>query len=156
MIAGDVINSGRGSVGFAKYRLLLPVAVYPKGYPQRLKAISDHIRKRRMDIGLYQRQVAELIGVSESTIWNWERGIEPELRFIPKIIEFLGYNPFTAPTDLLGRLRHFKIVNGLSYIRLGDLMNRDPEQLTDWLTGRKRPCKKNVRKIESFLAKKGV
>jgi DNA-binding XRE family transcriptional regulator len=106
-----------------------------------------------MDLRLYQREAAERIGVSESTIWNWERGVEPELRFIPKIIAFLGYSPFPRPHDLLERLRHFKFVQGLSYIRLGKLMQRDPEQLTDWLTGRKRPCKKNVRKIESFLVK---
>jgi transcriptional regulator with XRE-family HTH domain len=81
-----------------------------------------------MDLGLYQRQVAEIIGVSESTVWHWERGIEPELRYMPKIIEFLGYSPFTCPADLLGPLRHYKLVNGLSHIRLGKLMSRDPEQ----------------------------
>ena len=102
---------------------------------------------------MYQRQVAERIGVSESSVWNWERGIEPELRYIPRIINFLGYSPFTCPDDLLGRIRHFKFINGLSYIRLGKLMSRDPEQLTDWLTGRKRPCKKNLKAIESFLVK---
>jgi len=105
---------------------------------------------------LYQRQVAERIGVSEPTVWYWERGIEPELRYMPKIIEFLGYSPFTCPADLLGRLRHYKLVNGLSYIRLGKLMSRDPEQLTDWLTGRKWPCKKNRQAIELFLIKMAV
>ena len=106
-----------------------------------------------MDLGLYQRKVAERIGISESTVWYWERGIEPELRYIPKIIEFLGFSPFNCPNDLLGRLRHYKLVNGLSYIRLGKLMTRDPEQLTDWLTGRKRPCEKNRQAIEKFLIK---
>jgi len=86
-------------------------------------------------------------------VWNWERGTEPELVHIPKIIEFLGYVPFERPDDLLGRLRYFKLINGMSFERLGAAMGRDPEQLTDWLTGRKRPCKKNIQAIESFLAK---
>jgi len=53
------------------------------------------------------------------------------LRHMPKIIEFLGYVPFECPEDMIGRLRYFDLVNGLSYERLGELMGRDPEQLTD-------------------------
>lgn len=42
-------------------------------------------------------EVAKIIGVTESTVWNWEHGTEPELRNMPKIIEFLGYVPFECP-----------------------------------------------------------
>jgi len=49
------------------------------GYPTNPVTIGDHIRKRRMDLGLLQREVAEIIGVTESSIWNWEHGTEPEL-----------------------------------------------------------------------------
>ncbi len=71
---------------------------------------------------------------------------------MPKIIEFLGHMPFKCPEDSVGKLRYFKRVNGLSYERLGAMMNRDPEQLTDWLSGRMRPCERNRREIEEFLA----
>jgi transcriptional regulator with XRE-family HTH domain len=70
---------------------------------------------------------------------------------MPKIIEFLGYVPFKCPEDPIGKLRYFKLVNGLSYERLGALMGRDPEQLTDWLNKRHKPCGKNKKKIEDFL-----
>jgi len=43
-----------------------------------------------MDLGLFQRQVAERIGVSEASVYEWERGTVPELVHIPKIIAFLG------------------------------------------------------------------
>lgn len=66
--------------------------------------IGDHIRKKRLDLGLTQIEVAEIIGVKESTVWNWEHGTEPELRHIPKIIEFLGYVPFECPEDTIGKL----------------------------------------------------
>lgn len=72
---------------------------------------------------------------------------------MPKIIEFLGYVPFECPDDLVGKLRYYKLVNGLSYERLGELMGRDPEQLTDWLCGRRKPCRKNIQSIVIFLAK---
>lgn len=84
-------------------------------------------------------------------IWNWENGTEPELRHIPKIIRFLDYTPFECPQYHVGRLRYFKLVNGLSYERLGELMGRDPEQLTDWLSGRVKPSKRNIQNIINFL-----
>ena len=107
--------------------------------------------KNRLDLGLNQIEVAEIIGVKESTVWNWEHGTEPELRHMPKLIEFLGYVPFECPEDPVGKLAYFKRVNGLSYERLGKLMGRDPEQLTDWLNGRHKLCDKNQKKIENFL-----
>jgi predicted transcriptional regulator len=68
------------------------------------KNIGEHIRKKRLDLGLLQHELAETIGVTESTVCNWEHGTEPELRHMPKIIEFLGYVPFELPDDPLGKL----------------------------------------------------
>lgn len=73
------------------------------------------------------------------------------MRHVPKIIEFLGYVPFTCQDDPLGRLKHYKLINGLSYERLGLAMGRDPEQLTDWLSGRIKTNSQNVSFIEKFL-----
>jgi len=92
-----------------------------------------------------------MIGVSESTVWNWEHGTEPELRYIPRILEFIGYIPFECPEDPVEKLRYYKLINGLSYERLGRLMRRDPEQLTDWLSGRVSPCRENRQMIAKFL-----
>jgi DNA-binding XRE family transcriptional regulator len=41
--------------------------------------MAKHIKRRRLELGLFQRQVADIIGVRENTIYNWEHGIEPEL-----------------------------------------------------------------------------
>ena len=57
-------------------------------------AIGDQIRKRRLDRGLNQRKVVEIIVVTESSAWNGEHGVEPEQHYNPNIIEFLGYIPF--------------------------------------------------------------
>ncbi len=53
-------------------------------------------------------------------------------------------------------VRYFKQVNGLSYDRLSKLMGRDPEQLMDWLSGRKKSHCNNIQSIVIFLAKEGV
>jgi transcriptional regulator with XRE-family HTH domain len=70
---------------------------------------------------------------------------------VPKIIEFLGYVPFECPEYPIGNLRYFKLVKGLSYEKLGEMMGRDPEQLTDWLSGRRKPNWENMQSIVIFL-----
>ncbi|MBI3353229.1 MAG: helix-turn-helix domain-containing protein [Nitrospirae bacterium] len=65
----------------------------PKGYPVAPSTLGEHLRKRCLDLGLLQAQVAEWIGVKESTEWNWEHGRKPVMRYQAKIIEFLGYRP---------------------------------------------------------------
>ena len=104
-----------------------------------------------MDLGLLQREVAEIIGVTESSIWNWEHGTEPELQYNPRIIKFLGYIPFDCPDDTVGRLACYKRAMGMNLDHLGEAMGRDAEQLSDWLSGRHYPFKKNREKIERFL-----
>jgi DNA-binding XRE family transcriptional regulator len=149
-------RTNRGSVSFYEYphyRLTLPRPVLlPKGYPAEPQTIGEHIRKRRLDLGLLQIEVARQIGVTESTVWNWEHGRAPELRHMPAVLTFLGYVPWEEPEDPVGKLAHFKKVKGLSFERLGVLMERDPEQLEDWLSGIHKPCKRNIRKIERFLS----
>jgi transcriptional regulator with XRE-family HTH domain len=127
------------------------------GYPECPKKIGEHIRKRRMDQKLFQRDVAGIIGVTECTINNWENGeIEPETKYIPMIIYFLGYTPFECPGDILGRLSYFKRIKGLTFRGLGELMGRDHEQLADWLRSQKKPNPRNLENINRFLLKHGL
>jgi transcriptional regulator with XRE-family HTH domain len=63
-------------------------------YPKTLVTIGDHIRKRRLDLGLKQVHVARALGVSATAVTGWEKNRrEPNPSFIPKIIAFLGYTP---------------------------------------------------------------
>jgi len=70
---------------------------------------------------------------------------------MPKIIKFLGYNPVPYPDDLMERLAWYKLVNGFTFEDLGADMGRGPGQLTDWLSGRHKPCRRNREEIELFL-----
>jgi len=49
-------------------------------YLQQLNTLGDRIRRRRLDLGLFQKQVAEQVGVDEETIFRW-RATNPDLRF---------------------------------------------------------------------------
>ena len=114
--------------------------------------LGDHLRRRRLELGLYQKDVAVQIGVTASTIWNWEHGWTIDLKYIPRVIQFLSYNPIPCPDDPLESLAWYKLVNGLTLENLGAEMNRDPEQLADWLSGRHKPCLKNQEKIGLFVS----
>jgi len=59
-------------------------------FPKSINTIGDHLRRRRLDLGLLQRDVAEIIGVTEVTISNWENNRnKPPSRFLKKITDFL-------------------------------------------------------------------
>ncbi len=96
--------------------------------------LGDHLRRRRIKLGLYQKDVAARLGVTTPTVWNWENRGSVDLRFIPRVIEFLGYNPIPQPEDLLEQPAWYKLVNGLALEQLGVAMGRDPEQLADCLS----------------------
>jgi len=100
---------------------------------------------------LYQKDVAAQIGVTTSTIWNWEHNWTIDLRYFPRVFKFLGYNPIPCPDDVIEKLAWYKQVNGLTLEDLSAEMGRNPEQLSDWLSGRHVPCKKNSEKIMLFL-----
>ncbi len=103
-----------------------------KAYPSSLKTIGDHIRKRRLDLKLTQKQVAEKLGVDEATVWNWETGkIEPLVRQIPTIISFLGYDPFGFNgRSLADELRRYRVTHGLTQKELARQIGIDPATLS--------------------------
>ena len=109
-------------------------------YPADPKTVGDHVRRRRLDLGQVQADVAKKIGVTESSIWNWEKGgFEPELRYLPSIIAFLGYDPRPEPVTLPARLVWFREGKGWSQKRLAAELHVDPTTLARWERGERQP-----------------
>jgi len=135
------------------YKIETPLTIQlPIEITQEPVTLGDHLRRRRLELGLYQKDVAAQIGVTTSSIWNWEHGWTIDLRYIPRVIEFLGYNPIPCPDDVLEKLAWFRQVNGLTLEQLGAEIGRDPEQLSDWLSGRHIPGRRNRKEVELFLS----
>lgn len=103
----------------------------PTKLPTVLNTIGDHIKKRRLELGLYQRQVAEIIGVDECTVTNWEKNrTNPMLWTLPNIIEFLGYDPPVGEANSLGgHLLRYRKSRGITQKRLAKLIGIDAATL---------------------------
>jgi transcriptional regulator with XRE-family HTH domain len=61
------------------------------------KTIGEHLRKKRVDMGLTNVQVARLLGVCYQTVERWEHGRCPmKSKHRAKVVAFLGYDPDTG------------------------------------------------------------
>lgn len=70
-------------------------------YPTELRTLGAQLRKRRLDLGLRQKDVARVLGVDEATVYNWERHrTAPASRFFPNIFTFL--TSLEKPTGAFG------------------------------------------------------
>ena len=76
----------------------------PAGIPRSLDRIGDHLRRARIERGLEQKDLAILLGVTESCIWLWENHWSaPPVPRCKRLIDFLGYGPFPATGDVFGK-----------------------------------------------------
>jgi transcriptional regulator with XRE-family HTH domain len=121
-------------------------------YPKTLDRIGDHIRKRRLELGLLQRQAADQIGVAEATIFNWETGrATPAIRHFPGIVRFLGYPPFPPAQTLGEQLAMARRLTGWSQEKLAHQIGVDESTLRDWEAGRHKPVKQSLALIKKTL-----
>jgi DNA-binding XRE family transcriptional regulator len=69
-----------------------------KGYPAKPRTIGEAIRKRRLDLGLRQIDVAGIIGCDQLTILNWEKGhTKPQIKKMAEVRRFLNDGPSLNP-----------------------------------------------------------
>src|ERR1019366_2932428 len=121
--------------------------------PTELRTIGDHIRRKRLTLKLTQEQVAERLGVTTASVYNWESDdSKPSVPYIPAIIEFLGYNPLPAATTLAGRLVRHRTSLGLPQSAAAKLIGVDPGTLARWERGEKQPAGEYLARVERFLA----
>ena len=103
---------------------------------------------------LTKRQLSLNLNVSDITIYLWERNkVRPSLAQIPKIIEFLGRDPFAKEAENLGdRIREYRRVHGLTQKKLASLLGTDQTTLAGWERGKHKPSKKLIDKLSLFLS----
>ena len=92
---------------------MLPSLVFvaPKpivGMPKELITLGDHIKKKRLEYNLFQKDVGKIIGTDNFTIVNWEKNNTQNIpaKYYPRIMEFLTYCPLEKPPaiDLVNQI----------------------------------------------------
>lgn len=85
-------------------------ALKPKETAFELRTLGEHVRRRRLELRLTQKQAVDWLAVNPWTVLNWEKGhTEPSIESMPAILQFLGYEPFpeskTLPERMLAKRR---------------------------------------------------
>lgn len=120
------------------------------GCPDKPQTIGEHLKKRRIELGLKQMEVASLLGVHRGTIQLWEQGRgEQGVRSFPSIIRFLGFVPFECDGTLGGRLAYLRRCSGRTQEELAALTECDPGSIGRWENG----MTKGTNKFDSVVAR---
>jgi site-specific DNA recombinase len=120
--------------------------------PSQPQTIGDHIRLRRLGLKLLQREAAEQLGVDKASVFNWESNAgEPEIRFIPAIIRFLGYNPLPEAKTLAERLIRQRTTLGMSRKQAALELGVDAGTLARWERGERAPLGESLGRVGRFL-----
>ncbi len=80
---------------FSPLRILVPRPI--RVYPREPKTFGEHVRRKRMALGLTQGALAEHLGVVRDCISLWERNRKiPRGPRLSAVTAFLGYDPRIA------------------------------------------------------------
>jgi len=128
--------------------------VHREKYPDILRTWGDYIKVRRLDLKLTKRQLSLKFHVDDTTIYLWERNrVKPSLAQIPKIIEFLGCDPFETAVENLGdRIREYRRVQGLTQKKMAKQLRVDQTTLAAWERGEHKPSKNLLPNLVQFFA----
>jgi transcriptional regulator with XRE-family HTH domain len=123
-------------------------------YPDICRTWGDWLKVRRLDLKLSKRQLSLKLNVSDLTICLWEKNrVSPSLAQIPKIIEFLGRDPFEKKTENLGdRIREYRRVHGLTQKKLAEKLGIDQTTLAGWEREEHQPTKRLLSKLASIFS----
>lgn len=120
-------------------------------------SVGEHLKRRRLELGLRQQDVAAILGVTEWTVINWETGArQPRVTFYPAIARFLGLSPSGAVSGTNGNLDQVRRMLGLSWRGLAHRIGVDEGTLLDWQRGRRKSARRIRAKIGAFLASLGA
>ncbi|MCC6209207.1 MAG: helix-turn-helix domain-containing protein [Gammaproteobacteria bacterium] len=115
--------------------------------------LGEHIKKRRLTLKFYQREVAKLLRVDLFTVLNWENGrTEPPVRAIPAILAFLGYNPFPTPTTLSERMLAARRIKGWTMKEAAQTLGVHEATWQSWEHSGSIKWKRYREKVEALLA----
>ncbi len=109
--------------------------------------------RRRHELGLHQKDAAALLRVNQWTLIGWEKGRkDPPIRFWPRVIKFLGYDPHGELWTLGERLLAARRRLGVTQEEAAKMASVDEESFRLWELGKRKPGPASLMRIEEFIA----
>jgi len=106
-----------------------------------------------MELQVSQDDLAQLLGVTKDTVVYWEtKQIAPDITQFPKIIAFLGYNPFEDETGALGgKIKEYRYLHGLSQRKLASLLGVSFSAIKSWEENEFTPTIEHQKQLNELL-----
>lgn len=109
------------------------------------------LRRRRRELELSREAAAVQMDTSQDTVRKWENGRSPQVGSYPKIIQFLGREPWTEPTSLPEQLRAARWRRGLTIDQAATVLGVDASTMWWWEAGRKPHRREHRAHIARFV-----
>lgn len=125
----------------------------PQNYLENPATIGEQIRKKRIDSGLTQAELAGILNVSTDCVTYWENNrSKPRIAYYPRIHHFLGFcTTKFDETSFRGRLRTCMWKNGISFKDMARLLKVDTSTVRAWEMGITMPSQKRIDAIEALV-----
>lgn len=124
----------------------------PKDYSEIPQTLGEHLKKRRRELGLLQREAAAVLGVVVETLINWEKDrTKPVASQFRPVVAFLGYDPTPEPVTLAERVEAKRRRLGVTFEQVAIYLGWDPASLTRYLNGTWRISPDRRDALEEFL-----
>jgi transposase len=139
-------------VPFCRQTPLTLKALRAKDYSEKPQTLGQHLKRRRKELGLLQREAAVRLGVSTDTVVNWEKDkTMPVASQFRPVVAFLGYDPTPEPRTLAERLQAKQRRLGASFAQVARYLGWDPGSLRRYLDGTWRISLDRWDALEAFL-----
>ena len=122
-------------------------------YPKTLTTIGDHLRKARLDKGMFQTEVADVLNVTTDSVTGWELNRHiPCISQMKGIISFLGYNPYEKENGTLReRFKAKRYAEGLTFRKAANIVGCDQRTLQLFESGKRKIIDRSRKKIKRFI-----
>ena len=135
-------------------------------------SLGGHLRRRRLQLKIFQSEAARRMKVSNRTLSLWERDrLYPTWFYWPRIIAYLGCDPFTdsslgrpkgnesscvaflssvAPASIGQQIMKRRIEMRKTRSQLAAEMGVSTKTLWNWERDKRMPCKSKLEKLNQF------
>ena len=126
--------------------------IKPEVAALRRDTLGTKLKRRRLEQGLRQKDVAPRLSITHKTLVNWERDhTTPDVAYYPAIITFLGVEPWPEPKALAEKLRAERHRRGWSIAQSAAHLGVDEGTFGGWERGKRRPTRSSRSICYRFL-----